>query len=218
MADWNALRKMMVAEQLVPRGITSERVLAAMERVPRHLFVPSAEQPRAYADMALPIAAGQTISQPYIVALMTQALGLGGRERVLEIGTGSGYAAAILAECAAEVVSVERQRELIAAAARTLHELGYATIRLIHSDGSIGWPDLAPYDAISVPAGAPAVPQALLDQLADGGRLVIPVGPAEEQRLIRITRRGRDWERAELGAVRFVPLIGEAGWNDDPMA
>jgi protein-L-isoaspartate(D-aspartate) O-methyltransferase len=217
MADWNALRQMMVAEQLVPRHIRSERVLAAMARVPRHLFVPPAEQPRAYADMALPIAAGQTISQPYIVALMADSLELRGRERVLEIGTGSGYAAAILAECAAEVVTVERQPELIAAAARTLHELGYTTVRIIHSDGSTGWPELAPYDAISVPAGAPAVPPDLLDQLADGGRLVIPIGPAEEQHLIRMTRHGRDWRREELGAVRFVPLIGAAGWNDDPM-
>jgi protein-L-isoaspartate(D-aspartate) O-methyltransferase len=217
MADWNALRQMMVAEQLAPRHIRSERVLAAMARVPRHLFVPPAEQPRAYADMALPIGAGQTISQPYIVALMADALELSGRERVLEIGTGSGYAAAILAECAAEVVTVERQTELIAAAARTLRELGYATIRIIHSDGSTGWPELAPYDAISVPAGAPAVPPDLLDQLADGGRLVIPIGPADEQRLIRMTRRGRDWRREDLGAVRFVPLIGAAGWNNDPM-
>ena len=217
MADWNALRQIMVAEQLLPRRIRSERVLAAMARVPRHLFVPPAEQPRAYADMALPIAAGQTISQPYIVALMADSLELSGRERVLEIGTGSGYAAAILAECAAEVVTIERQPALIAAAARTLHELGYTTIRIIHSDGSTGWPELAPYDAISVPAGAPAVPPALLDQLADGGRLVIPIGPADEQHLIRMTRRGRDWRREELGAVRFVPLIGAAGWNDDPM-
>jgi len=217
MADWNALRQIMVAEQLLPRHIRSERVLAAMARVPRHLFVPPAEQPRAYADMALPIAAGQTISQPYIVALMADSLELSGRERVLEIGTGSGYAAAILAECAAEVVTIERQLALIAAAARTLHELGYTTIRIIHSDGSTGWPELAPYDAISVPAGAPAVPPDLLDQLADGGRLVIPIGPADEQHLIRMTRRGRDWRREELGAVRFVPLIGAAGWNDDPM-
>lgn len=218
MLDWEQQRAAMVAEQLRPRHIRDERVLAALAQVPRHMFVPPTLRERAYADMALPIEANQTISQPFIVALMAEGLGLRGNERVLEIGTGSGYAAAILAQLAAHVTTVERHPTLATAARRVLDELRYTNITVLDGDGSLGWPAAAPYDAISVPAGAPDVPPALLAQLADGGRLLIPVGPPDDQRLLRIVRRGDEWQRIEWGAVRFVPLIGAAGWDDDPPA
>ena len=218
MLDWEEQRAAMVAEQLRPRHIRDERVLAALMHVPRHVFVPPTLRERAYADMALPIEANQTISQPFIVALMAEGLGLRGNERVLEIGTGSGYAAAILAQLAAHVTTVERHPTLAATARRVLDELEYTNITVLDGDGSLGWPAAAPYDAISVPAGAPDVPPALLAQLADGGRLLIPVGPPDDQRLLRIVRRGDEWQRTEWGAVRFVPLIGAAGWDDDPPA
>lgn len=215
MDEWTHLRQRMVEEQIRPRHIQDERVLRALARVPRHLFVPPDLQAHAYEDAALPIAQGQTISQPFIVALMAAALWLHGAERVLEIGSGSGYAAAVLAELSAAVISLERQPLLAETAADLLHDLGYATISVIKADGSVGWPAAAPYDAISVPAGAPDVPAALLQQLADGGRLVIPVGPPDEQRLIRVVRHGSEFTRDDLGAVRFVPLIGAAGWRHD---
>ena len=205
----------MVAEQIQPRHISDQRVLSAMARVPRHLFVPQDSQTQAYADVALPIAEGQTISQPFIVALMAAALELQGDERVLEIGTGSGYAAAVLAHLAAEVITLERHPQLISTATQVLQQLGYASVTIIAGDGSLGWPPAAPYAAISVPAGAPDVPSVLLNQLADGGRMVIPVGPPEQQRLLRIVRQGDRFRRNDLGAVRFVPLIGAAGWNHD---
>ena len=213
MDEWTHERHQMVADQIQPRNIHDQRVLSAMATIPRHLFVPPDLRTHAYDDGALPIAAGQTISQPYIVALMAAALQLRGTERVLEIGTGSGYAAAILATLAAEVMTIERHQPLAQTAAKLIEELGYTNITVVEGDGSLGWPPAAPYDAISVPADAPNVPPLLLKQLADGGRLVIPVGPSDEQRLLRIVRQGARFSRADLGPVRFVPLIGAAGWS-----
>lgn len=212
--DTHAARLAMVREQLVPRRINDSRVLQAMATVPRHAFVPIELLDQAYADRALPIDEEQTISQPYIVALMAQALRLHGPERVLEVGAGSGYSAAILAYLAQTVISLERHARLAAGASQRLRELHYTNIQIIHADGSIGWLAGAPYDAISVPAGAPDVPQALLEQLAKDGRLVIPVGEGHNQRLLRITRGRFGTHTSDLGPVRFVPLIGQAGWEE----
>jgi protein-L-isoaspartate(D-aspartate) O-methyltransferase len=206
-------RLAMIREQLRRRNLPDERVLNAMAEVPRHDFVPSERSEHAYADQALPIAAGQTISQPFIVALTATALELQGTERVLEVGTGSGYAAAVLARLAAEVYTVERYRELAAGASRLFDTLGYPNIWVRVGDGSLGWPRYAPFDAIAVAAGGPRVPPSLLAQLADGGRLVMPVGDHEEQRLVRITRHGARLSEDSLGPVRFVPLIGAEGWR-----
>jgi protein-L-isoaspartate(D-aspartate) O-methyltransferase len=200
--------------ELRRQGIREERVLAAIAKVPRERFVPAASRDQAWANMALPIGAGQTISQPYIVALMTTALGLSGRERVLEIGTGSGYQAAILAELAAEVVTVERHASLAATAETLLGELGYANVRVVVGDGTTGWPEGAPYERIIVTAGAPRVPLPLMAELsADGGRLVIPVGETDDQVLLMVERHGDRTTEQPLGPVRFVPLIGRAGWD-----
>lgn len=203
-----AARKQMVDEQLAARGIRSRRVLDAMRHVPRERFVPPEMRDRAYADQALPISGGQTISQPYIVALMTEALELKGTERVLDVGTGSGYQTAVLAELAAEVVSIERHAELSIAAGRVLAELGYENIELHIGDGSLGWAPRAPYDGILVAAAAREAPPELLDQLAEGGSLVIPLGDAESQQLVRIRRRGSGIEQVTLAGCRFVPLVG----------
>lgn len=208
-------RQQMIREQLRARNIADERVLAAMATVPRHLFVPRELEPQAYNDNALPIAERQTISQPYIVALTAALLQLSGRERVLEIGTGSGYAAAVLSLLAAEVWSVERFRSLAEDAARRLYDLGYANVRVGIGDGTGGWPDHAPYDAIAVAAAAPHVPRPLLDQLALGGRLVIPVGSRDEQHMLRVIRTPRGFEQQQLGPVRFVPLVGAEGWREE---
>jgi protein-L-isoaspartate(D-aspartate) O-methyltransferase len=195
--------------------IEDERVLEAMSRVPRERFVPLEEKPQAYEDKPLPIGLGQTISQPYIVALMTQALELTGKEKVLEVGTGSGYQAAILAELAGLVITVERLPELAEAARRTLDSLGYKNIRVRLAEPKMGWQAEAPYDAIVVSAGAPGVPDSLLSQLAIGGRMVIPVGYRYEQDLYKITRR-RDKNIIEnLGGCRFVSLIGEEAWDSE---
>lgn len=202
----------MIREQLQRRNIQDERVLAAMAAVPRHRFVTPDQTEQAYTDQALPIAAGQTISQPFIVALTAAALDLTGSERVLEIGTGSGYAAAVLGRLASEVYTVERHRELALGACRIFDELGYANIWVCVGDGTRGWPKYAPFDAIAVAAGGPRVPRSLLDQLADGGRLVMPIGSRDEQRLIRVTRHGSQFRDEPLGPVRFVPLIGAEGW------
>jgi protein-L-isoaspartate(D-aspartate) O-methyltransferase len=214
--DERAAREDMVERQLVSRGIRDARVLAAMRAVPREAFIAGELAEFAYEDAPLPIEAAQTISQPYIVALMTAALELAPSQRVLEVGTGSGYAAAILSHVAAEVYTIERHAELAEAAARRLAALHYANVHVQHGDGTLGWAEHAPYDAIVVAAGGPAVPDALLAQLAVGGRLVIPIGDTpRDQRLLRVRRVGPDaYEREDLGGVRFVPLIGAGGWQD----
>jgi protein-L-isoaspartate(D-aspartate) O-methyltransferase len=202
----------MVREQLARRDIRDPRVLAAFERVPRDAFVAPGQQPHAFDDSPLAIGHGQTISQPYVVAVTAQALELRGGERVLEIGTGSGYAAAILGQLAGEVDTVERIPELARTAEARLVQLGYTNIRVHCGDGSLGWPAGAPYDAIAVAASAPSPPQPLLEQLAIGGRIVLPVGN-ESQRLLRLTRRdATTYQQRDLGDVRFVPLIGAGGW------
>lgn len=207
----------MVRTQLVARGIRDAAVLAAMRAVPRERFVPPHLAGHAYDDGPLPIGHGQTISQPLIVALMAEALALGPDDRVLEVGTGSGYAAAVLARCCREVWTLERIPALATAARARLEELGVTNVHVVHADGTLGWPDAAPFDGIQVTAGGPAVPEALVDQLAPGGRLVIPIGARRDaQRLVRVTRGGDDGLRTEdLGAVAFVPLVGVQGWTDD---
>lgn len=213
--DFDAMRAALVRDHIAARGVRSEHVLEAMRRVPREAFLPASLHEFAYQDTPLPIAEGQTISQPFVVAMMTEALGLEGGERVLEIGTGSGYAAAVLAEIAGDVYTVERHGPLAERAASLLIDLGYDNVHVLHADGTLGWPEHAPYDAIVVTAGGPKVPSSLLEQLAVGGRLVMPVGDhARAQELVRITKTGEsEYEREELGDVRFVPLIGEEGWQ-----
>ncbi|WP_181707234.1 protein-L-isoaspartate(D-aspartate) O-methyltransferase [Chthonobacter rhizosphaerae] len=197
-------------------GVRDPDVLAAMEAVPRDAFVPEAERFRAYDDRALPIEAGQTISQPFIVALMAEAARLEPADRVLEIGTGSGYGAAVLSRLAGSVVTVERHPDLAETARRRLAALGYDTVEVVVGDGTRGWPDAAPFDAIVVTAGGPAIPAPLKEQLALDGRLIIPVGPAPgDLDLLRLTRRGPDsFDEDDLGRVAFVPLIGAHGWPD----
>lgn len=207
-------RLAMVEKQIRARGISDALVLAAMRKVPRHLFVPKDWSDSAYDDRPLPIGHGQTISQPYMVAIMTEAMNLEGNENVLEIGTGSGYQAAILAEVADHVVTVERKTELQEGAERLLKELGYANVEAVTGDGSKGHPPRAPYDAIIVTAGAPQVPEVLVGQLALGGRLVIPVGNAFHQTLTRVTKTGGGAETESLDGCVFVPLIGEYGWGE----
>ena len=207
------IRERMIREQLLPRGIDDEPTLRAMREVPRHLFVDDAMWGRAYGDYPLPIASGQTISQPFIVALMTQALRLTGTERVLEIGTGSGYQAAVLSRICDKVFTVERIHTLLALARRTFDKLRYYNIVAKLDDGTLGWPENGPYDAIVVTAGGPVIPVPLIDQLADGGRLIMPVGNQDSQILQLLTRTGEATETANLECVRFVNLIGEHGWR-----
>jgi len=211
--EFRIARKRMVEEQIAARGVLNPRLLAVMESVPRHLFVPADDLPWAYADGPLPIGYGQTISQPYIVALMTELLQVESTHRVLEVGTGSGYQAAVLGQMAAEVHTVEVIPELAAQAARTLTDLGYTNVHVHAGDGSLGWLETAPYDGILVAAAAPSAPQPLLDQLADGGRLVIPVGSRGFQQLEVWRRTGQEFERQVNLAVAFVPLRGEHGWK-----
>jgi len=215
--DLVARRHDMVAHQIAARGVRSERLLEAMRTVPREAFLPEHLAEFAYDDSPLPIAERQTISQPYIVAFMAEALALKGGETVLEIGTGSGYGAAVLAEIAAQVYTVERIESLAANAKTRLTELGYRNVHVLHGDGTRGWPEHAPYDAIIVTAGGPRVPEALKEQLAIGGRLVIPVGSNPRlQELVRVTRvAADDYEFEDIADVRFVPLIGEEGWQND---
>lgn len=212
---FTALRDQMVARQIEGRGIHDEAILQAMRTVPREAFVMDNYKQYAYDDSPLPIPGHQTISQPYVVALMIRALRLKSTDRVLEIGTGSGYAAALLGQLAAEVHTVERLRQLVTFARQNLTMLGYSNVFVHHDDGTLGWPDKAPYDAIVVAAGGPEVPQSLKQQLLIGGRLVMPVGSSERrQDLIFLTREGeKDFRRTNLGAVAFVPLIGEEGWQ-----
>jgi len=205
----------MVDEQIASRGIKDIRVLNALNKVPRHLFVEEALQGQAYNDYPLPIGEKQTISQPFMVALMTEALELKGEERVLEIGTGSGYQAAILAELAERVYSIERIRSLANRARTLLHELHYYNVEIGVSDGTQGLKEKAPFEAITVTAGAPDVPQPLLDQLTVGGRLVVPVGDAFSQILVRVTRMKRGFKRQEMGGCHFVRLIGKNGWQEE---
>ncbi len=205
----------MVDEHLRARGIRSEDVLRVMGRVPRERFLPPEQRAGAYEDRALPLSRGQTISQPYMVAVMTEALEVDPADRVLEIGTGSGYQTTVLASLAREVVTVETIPELAEKARHTLEELGVDNVRFEVGDGTLGWPEEAPYDAILVTAGAPRAPDALLDQLhADGGRLVVPVGDRFTQDLMKIVRRGDDYASEKLLACRFVPLLGKEGWRD----
>jgi len=212
--DLAAARERMVARDIAGRDVHDERVLAAMRKVAREAFLPESLREYAYEDTPLSIGSGQTISQPYIVAFMIEALQLNGGEKVLEIGTGSGYAAAVLAEIAGDVTTVERLRPLADRAAEIFAQLGYRHIHVQRGDGTRGWPADAPYDAIVVTAGGPQVPEALKEQLAIGGRLVIPVGAGQEsQELLRVTRRSAtEFGVEEIGGVRFVPLIGEQGW------
>jgi protein-L-isoaspartate(D-aspartate) O-methyltransferase len=203
----------MVQEQLIPRGISDPQVIEAMREVPRHCFVDDALQSRAYGDFPLPISAGQTISQPYIVALMTEALKLTGSERVLEVGTGSGYQAAILSRLCSQVYTVERINLLLAGARRVFDQLRYFNIVAKLDDGTLGWPEHGPYDAIIVTAGGPEVPEPLIDQLGDCGRLVIPVGDQHLQALQLLEKKQDGVEVRELEKVRFVDLVGEHGWK-----
>ena len=203
----------MVEEQIVSRGIKDAKLIEAMKKIPRHLFVEEALQSQAYTDHPLPIGEKQTISQPYMVALMTEALLLTGKEKVLEIGTGSGYQTAILAELSEKVFSVERIRSLAIRARKLLYELGYFNVEIKIFDGTFGWIEESPFDAIIVTAGSPDIPQPLIDQLSIGGRLVIPVGDALVQDLFRVTKTEKGVRKEDLGGCRFVKLIGKYGWE-----
>jgi protein-L-isoaspartate(D-aspartate) O-methyltransferase len=203
-----------MVQQVQARGVADARVLEAMRRVPRHRFVDEALQEQAYGDHPLPIGDGQTISQPFIVARMTELLGLAGREKVLEIGTGCGYQAAVLAELAGRVCSVERLPRLAARARQTLESLGYTNVWVRTANGTFGWPDEAPFDRILVAAGGPAVPPPLFDQLAEGGRMVMPVGPADSQKLSVIEKRSGGMRVTEDSGCVFVKLIGKYAWQN----
>lgn len=210
---FGTIRDRMVQEQLIPRGISDTNVLEAMRSVPRHFFVDDALRSRAYGDFPLPIASGQTISQPYIVAAMTQALALTGSERILEIGTGSGYQAAVLSRLCSQVYTVERINVLLAGSRRVFDQLRYFNIMAKLDDGTLGWAEHGPYDAIMVTAGGPEIPRPLIDQLADQGRLVIPVGDQNLQVLQLVEKNGDEIVVHDLERVRFVDLVGEHGWK-----
>ena len=213
MSQFATSRNRMVQEQLLNRNIVDPGTIKAMSEVPRHLFVDDAMQGRAYGDYPLPIGAGQTISQPYIVAMMTQALRLTGIEKVLEIGTGSGYQAAVLSRICSQVYTVERINSLLARARKIFDKLRYYNIRSKLDDGTMGWPENGPYDAIIVTAGGPEVPQPLVDQLSEGGRLIIPVGDQHVQELKLVEKNEDQVEISCLASVRFVDLVGEHGWS-----
>jgi protein-L-isoaspartate(D-aspartate) O-methyltransferase len=212
-SDYDIARRKMVEQQIAARGIKDERLLEAMRQIPRHLFVDEAMWEQAYNDYPLPIGEKQTISQPYIVALMTEALQLKPKDRVLEIGTGSGYQTAILATLAEWVYSIERLRSLAQRAQRILDQLRLYNVTIRVGDGSQGWTEHGPYDAILVTAGSPSFPEPLVEQLRDGGRLVIPVGDRYGQTLWRATRKGEKLEKEDLGGCRFVDLVGKHGWG-----
>jgi len=214
MTDFAVARQRMVSEQLQRRGIADPKVLQAMGKVHRHLFLEEALWGRAYGDYSLPIGEKQTISQPFMVALMTEALELQGHERVLEVGTGSGYQTAILAELASKVYSVERIKPLALRAMQRLESLGYYNILIRMGDGSVGWKEMAPFDAIVVTAGTPQVPMALIEQLGEHGRLVAPVGQIKSQVLRKGIRKGPDITWTDLANCVFVKLVGKHGWND----
>ena len=212
--DYRLARERMVNNQLVSRGIKDKGVLRAMRKIQRHLFVEEALIAEAYNDHPLPIGHKQTISQPYIVALMTEALELTGKEKTLELGTGSGYQTAILAELSEKVYTIERIRPLMEQARSLLNELGYINILFKSYDGTLGWEEYAPFDAIMITAGAPKIPEPLLNQLSDGGRMIIPIGDRFSQDLIKVTKVKGDFKEENLGGCRFVDLIGAHGWKE----
>ncbi len=212
--DFKLARERMVKNQLIARDIRDERVLQAMGKIPRHLFIQEALAGEAYNDHPVPIGEKQTISQPYIVALMTEALELKGSENTLEIGTGSGYQTAILAELSSRVYTIERIKSLLIKARKLLAKLGYDNILFKAFDGTLGWKEYAPFDAIMVTAGSPNIPKPFKEQMADNGRMIIPVGDRYTQELIKITRKGEDFEQEGLGGCRFVNLIGVHGWKE----
>lgn len=215
MTATEALRAAMVERQIAARGISDPALLEAMRDVPREMFVPDAMREFAYVDSPLPIEAGQTISQPYIVALMIEAACISPADRVLEIGLGSGYAAAVMSRIAGQVYAIDQHAELTALAHGRMAELGCDNVTIRTADGTAGWPEAAPFDAILVAAGGPQLPRPLCRQLAIGGRLVMPVGDVDVQRLMRATRPGKyELEREDLGAVHFMPLVGAHGWKD----
>jgi len=220
MAGYSKLRERMVDYQIARRGVTSRVVLDAMRKVPRERFVSKGNRRFAYDDSPLPIGQSQTISQPYVVAYMAEALALEGGEKVLEIGTGSGYAAAVLGEIAAEVYTIERIKALADMARVVLEDLGYDNVHVQHGDGTLGWPDQAPFDGIVVTAGGPEVPETLKHQLRIGGRLVIPIGGYTTfQQLVRVTRVAEDeFDTEDLIPVRFVPLVGDEGWPSEHLS
>jgi protein-L-isoaspartate(D-aspartate) O-methyltransferase len=215
MIDFPKARVKMVEEQIISRGIKNAKLISAMKKIPRHLFVEEALQSQAYSDHPLPIGEKQTISQPYMVALMTEAMLLTGKEKVLEIGTGSGYQTAILAELSEKVFSIERIRSLAIRARKLLYELGYFNVEIKIFDGTFGWMEEGPFDAILVTAGSPDIPQPLIDQLEIGGRLVIPVGDAFVQDLFRVIKNEEGVKKEDLGGCRFVKLIGKYGWESE---
>lgn len=212
--DYRHARERMIKKQLIPRGITDKRVLQAIARVHRHLFIEEAIAGEAYSDHPLPIGHKQTISQPYIVALMTQILKLTGCEKILEIGTGSGYQTAILAELSEKVYTIERIRPLMERARYLLNALDYTNILFKYYDGTLGWHQYAPFDALIVTAGAPEIPENLIDQLAEGGRMVVPVGGKTGQELIEIIKTKNGYRTVKHGGCRFVDLIGAHGWKE----
>ena len=213
--EYRIARRKMVDQQLKGRGLSDARVLEAMTKVPRHFFVDEAQAAQAYLDSPLPIGYGQTISQPYIVALMLEALRLAPTDRVLEIGSGSGYQTAILAELAAEVLAVERIEAIFHKGRENLARLDFPNIQLKLDDGTLGWPELAPFEAVIVAAGGPRIPQPLVDQLSPGGRLVVPIGPTEKSQKLTLITKDADGNinRSTLGDCRFVALVGRHGWS-----
>ena len=217
MTDFAREREAMIERQLKHRGITEPMILDAFREVPREAFIAGNNVHLAYGDHPLPIEAGQTISQPYIVALMIQAAGIGLRDKVLEVGAGSGYAAAVISRIAGKVIGIERQHELVEVARERLQRLGYDNVEIVEGDGTKGWRDGAPYDAIVAAASGSHVPRPLVEQLAPGGRIVMPIGdPGWVQQLVKVTKNDDGTlVQQNLGGVRFVPLIGEEGWKDD---
>ena len=212
--DFCRMRRLMLDEQLIGRGISDERVLAAFRKIPREKFVPEDYRNNSYDDCPIPIGENQTISQPYMAALMTQCLGLKGQEKILEIGTGSGYQTAILAETAGEVYSIERIERLAKEAEKILRSLEYKNFKIKAGDGTLGWEEHGPYDGIIVTAGAPSIPQSLVKQMKDGGRLIIPVGGGSTQTLTVVEKNGESVVARDLCGCVFVPLIGKEGWGD----
>jgi len=213
--DYQRQRNLMVDTQIISRGVNDARVIAAMRKVPRHLFMDESSWYKAYDDMALPVGEGQTISQPYMVAVMTELLSLGGDEKVLEIGTGSGYQAAVLAELSRELYTIERIQSLSDRAREVIAELGYDNIHMKVGDGTLGWPEAAPFDRILITAAAPVVPEPLVDQLSEGGILVAPVGDRFSQQLVRVIKQRGKLSKDFHTPCVFVPLVGEHGWKTD---